>query len=153
MVKVSTTHNSGNEAIAAKSTGSSSLTKASTHASEAFSSILKASSIQAFDGSLKELISTVKSAGEKFIRNPNDELLKSYKDSITLFLDQFRKEFLRLKEEFGTKRNGEQKINILIETVSEEVATVTRETLSESKATELLASLDDIRGLVIDILG
>ena len=34
-----------------------------------------------------------------------------------------------------------------------EVAALTREALNEGKAIELLASLDDIRGLVLDVIG
>lgn len=153
MVKVetSTTMRMGADALANKA-GSVNSGSASNFASS-FASVIKDTSIKAFNGSMQELISIVQANGAKFIKNPDEDNLNSYKNSIKQYLERFKKEFISLKEEFGTKQNGEQKIYQLLNTIEEDVASVTRETLTNSKATELLSSLDDIRGLVIDILG
>lgn len=118
-----------------------------------FVSSLKDARVEIFDGNMKELIEVVKARGDKFIKSPDENLLNSYKESIKMFLKRIKDEFLSLKEEFGTKKDGEQKIYQLVETSEGEVSELTRETLTESKAMGLLASLDDIRGLVVDIMG
>jgi len=79
--------------------------------------------------------------------------LNSYKESVKLFLKKLKEEFLSLKEEFGAKKDGEQKVYQTVNTAESEVSALTREALTENKAIELLASLDDIRGLVLDIIG
>lgn len=119
----------------------------------AFVNNLKDARVEIFDGSMKELVQVVKERGEKFLKSPDENLLSSYKDSIRFFLKKLKDEFLSLKEEFGTKKDGEQKIYQLVETTEAEVSQLTRETLTESRAMGLLASLDDVRGLVLDIMG
>lgn len=114
---------------------------------------LKGARVEIFDGSMKELVQVVKERGEKFMKSPDENLLSSYKESIRFFLKKLKDEFLSLKEEFGTKKDGEQKVFQLVETTEAEVSQLTRETLTESKAMGLLASLDDVRGLVLDIMG
>jgi uncharacterized protein YaaR (DUF327 family) len=118
-----------------------------------FNSQLKTAKKNAFDGDLKSLISLVKDLGNKFLRAPNENLLHSYKDSIKDFLNKISNDFISLREEFGPKQDGEQKVYQLVKTAESEVESLTKETLTESKAVDLLASLDDIRGLVLDILG
>lgn len=119
----------------------------------AFVNNLKGARVEIFDGSMKELVQVVKERGEKFMKSPDENLLSSYKESIRFFLKKLKDEFLSLKEEFGTKKDGEQKVFQLVETTEAEVSQLTRETLTESKAMGLLASLDDVRGLVLDIMG
>lgn len=118
-----------------------------------FRASLKDARLGIFNGSMKELINEVKTRGEKFLRNPEEGLLNSYKESVKLFLNKLKNEFLSLKEEFGAKRDGEQKIYQTVDTADGEVSALTREALSEGKALNLLASLDDIRGLVLDVIG
>ncbi len=119
----------------------------------AFVNNLKEARVEIFDGNMKELVQVVKERGEKFLKSPDENLLTSYKESIRFFLKKLKDEFLSLKEEFGTKKDGEQKIYQLVETTEAEVSQLTRETLTESRAMGLLASLDDVRGLVLDIMG
>ncbi|MDD3147195.1 MAG: DUF327 family protein [Candidatus Riflebacteria bacterium] len=118
-----------------------------------FRASFKEARLGIFNGTMKELIDEVKARGEKFLRNPEEGLLNSYKESVKLFLNRLKNEFLSLKEEFGAKRDGEQKVFQTVNTAEGEVASLTREALSEGKAINLLASLDDIRGLVLDVIG
>ena len=118
-----------------------------------FNTQLKTAKKSVFDGDLKSLISMVKDLGDKFLRSPDEKLLHSYKDSIKDFLNKISTDFISLREEFGAKQEGEQKVYQLVKTAESEVESLTKETLTESKAVDLLASLDDIRGLVLDILG
>lgn len=118
-----------------------------------FQSSIKGARLGIFDGDMRELIGIVKERGEKFMRAPEEGLLNSYKDSIRMFLKKLKDEFLSLKEEFGCKQEGEQKVYQLVETSEAEVSELTREALSSNKAMNLLTSLDDIRGLVLDVMG
>ena len=118
-----------------------------------FRASIKEARLDIFNGNMKELISIVKARGEQFVRSPEEGLLNSYKESVKLFLRKLKDEFLSLKEEFGTKKDGEQKVYQIVNTSESEVSALTREALSEGKAMDLLASLDDIRGLVLDVMG
>ena len=118
-----------------------------------FTSNLKNARTAMFDGDMKELLKVVKDRGESFLRSPDENLLTSYKESVKMFLTKLKKEFLSLREEFGARQDGEQKVYQLVETVSSEAEALTRQALNENKALELLSGLDDIRGLVIDIIG
>ena len=120
---------------------------------DAFKASYKNARVEIFNGTMKELVSEVKQRGEKFLKSPEEGLLNSYKESVKLFLKKLKEEFLSLKEEFGAKKDGEQKVYQTVNTAESEVSALTREALTEHKAIELLASLDDIRGLVLDIIG
>ncbi|PKL43855.1 MAG: hypothetical protein CVV41_08820 [Candidatus Riflebacteria bacterium HGW-Riflebacteria-1] len=122
-------------------------------AGTSFQSTIKGARVEIFDGSMRELIGMVKERGEKFVRSPEEGLLNSYKESIRLFLKKLKDEFLSLKEEFGCKKDGEQKVYQLVERSESEVNELTREALNGNKAMDLLTSLDDIRGLVLDVMG
>lgn len=118
-----------------------------------FQSSIKGARLEIFDGNMRELINMVKERGEKFVKSPEEGLLNSYKESVRLFLKKLKDEFLSLKEEFGCKRDGEQKVYQLVDRSESEVAELTREALDGNKAMELLTSLDDVRGLVLDVIG
>ncbi len=134
-------------------TGSSKPAGLASSGGDSFRASLKDAHVEIFNGNMKELIEVVKTRGEKFVRNPEEGLLNSYKESVKLFLKKLKEEFLSLKEEFGAKRDGEQKVYQTVQSVESEVNAMTREALSEGKAIDLLASLDDIRGLVLDVIG
>ncbi|MDN5279750.1 MAG: hypothetical protein PWR01_3715 [Clostridiales bacterium] len=120
---------------------------------KAFTGKLKEARVQILGENLDELAKVVKERGDTFLKSPEEGLLKSYKESIKQFLAKVSKEFLALKEEFGAAREGEQKVFQLVKSTDSEVESLTKETLTQSRAVGLLASLDDIRGLVLDIMG
>ncbi|EKD81746.1 MAG: hypothetical protein ACD_39C01659G0003 [uncultured bacterium] len=134
-------------------TGSGKPVSGSRSTGASFQSSIKNARMEIFDGDMRELIGMVKERGEKFVRSPEEGLLNSYKESIRLFLKKLKDEFLSLKEEFGCKKDGEQKVYQLVERSESEVSELTREALTGNKAMDLLTSLDDIRGLVLDVMG
>ena len=107
--------------------------------SDSFQSVFKTARLDNFNGTMKELLDIVKVRGDAFIHSPQEESLSSYRESVKLFLNRIKDEFLSLKEEFGASRDGEH--------------SMTKEAFTQDKALDLLASLDDIRGLVIDVIG
>lgn len=141
-----------NRTIDTKAGASKPATSSSTRGSD-FRASIKDARLEIFNGNMKELIDMVKARGDRFVRAPEEGLLNSYKESVKLFLRKLKDEFLSLKEEFGTKKDGEQKVYQTVNTAESEVSALTREALTEGKAINLLASLDDIRGMVLDVIG
>ena len=121
--------------------------------SDSFQSVFKTARLDNFNGTMKELLDIVKVRGDAFIHSPQEESLSSYRESVKLFLNRIKDEFLSLKEEFGASRDGEQRVYQLVETAGGQADSMTKEAFTQDKALDLLASLDDIRGLVLDMIG
>ena len=124
-----------------------------TSVNESFQSVLKTARLDNFNGSMQELLGIVRQRGEQFIHSPQEESLTSYRESVKYFLNKIREEFLSLKEEFGAKRDGEQRVYQLVDKAEGQADSLTKEAFSQDKALDLLSSLDDIRGLVLDVIG
>lgn len=78
--------------------------------------------------------------------------LKKYKDLIQKFLDYAVNKMYHLKEQPGWDRRGRRKIYVMVETVNEELEELTKALLSEQKdKIAILAKIDEIRGLLVDI--
>jgi uncharacterized protein YaaR (DUF327 family) len=121
--------------------------------SDSFQSVFKTARLDNFNGTMKELLDIVRTRGTEFIHSPQEESLNSYRESVKLFLNRIKDEFLSLKEEFGASRDGEQRLYQLVETAGGQADSMTKEAFTQDKAVDLLASLDDIRGLVLDVIG
>ncbi len=121
--------------------------------SNSFQSVFKTARLDNFNGSMKELLDIVRARGETFVHSPQEESLNSYRESVKLFLNRIKKEFLSLKEEFGASRDGEQRVYQLIDNAGGQADSLTKEAFTQDKALDLLSSLDDIRGLVLDVIG
>lgn len=104
------------------------------------------------EGNLSELLGKIRALGKKFLQSPSNDTLEEYRDGIGQFLERISKELFSLKQELGLEKDGQQKVYQLVETVNRELETLTRDTLREEQALRLLGSLDEIRGLVLDLL-
>ena len=155
MVKISSTTASkaGTKSLSGNSQFKAASNTNAVNPATTFTAVLKNSAIKSFDGTMQELIAIVQKTGNIFLRNPNEDNLNSYKNSLKQYLEKFKNEFISLSQEFGLKPNGDKNVYTILNTIESDVAAITRDTLTNNKATELLATLDDIRGLVIDILG
>lgn len=148
-----------NKAINNTATGNASLKSSSNISgnfsanSSSFLSVMKAASLDKFNGSMQDLLSIVRKLGKEFLNSPQESSLNNYRESIKYFLKRIKEEFLSLKDEFGCEHNGEQKIYQLVDNAGGQADSLTKEAFSNDKALELLSNLDDIRGLVLDIIG
>ena len=124
----------------------------SSESEKSFQAKVKTIQREKLDGDLKGILDQVRNRGRLFLAGPSQERLETYKDGLKQFLDRVKKEIFSLKNELGPEKDGQQKVFQLIETVDSEIDGLTRETLQQDKALALLASLDDIRGLALDIL-
>ena len=117
-----------------------------------FSESVKTARRSLVDGELKGMLDQTRRLGDVFLKSPDESKMNSYKQAIKEFLERAGKELFSLKQEMGNASQGQQKVYQLIETVDREVDSLTRETLQKDKALLLLGSLDDIRGLVLDLI-
>lgn len=151
-VKINNSNISNTSSSGIKSSSSTSSTSG-VGGSDTFQSVFKTARLDNFNGSMKELLDIVRARGEAFIHSPQEESLSSYRESVKLFLNKIKEEFLSLKEEFGASRDGEQRVYQLIDNAEGQADSLTKEAFTQDKALDLLSSLDDIRGLVIDVTG
>lgn len=126
---------------------------ASGAAGASFAERLTGARRQQLDAALSALIDKVRSEGRDFLRDPDERHLGRYRQAVRDFLGRVRIEAFALREEPGLMRDGQQKLYELVATADAEIAGLTRETLAEQdRPLRLLASLDEIRGLILDFL-
>ncbi len=134
-----------------KTTGVSSGGAAGRPEGSDFADSVKTARKTLLDGELRKMLDQTRALGEVFLRSPDEEKLDRYKQGIKEYLERASKEAFSLRQEFGTAHGGQQKVYQLVETVNKEIDSLTQETLQKDKALALLSSLDEIRGLVLDL--
>ncbi len=101
---------------------------------------------------LGSLLSDIEKQGKALGDTLNLRDLKKYKDLIQKFLDYAVNKMYQMREEHGWDRRGRHKVYSLVETVNQEMENLTKMLLSEQKdKITILAKVDEIRGLLIDI--
>lgn len=97
-----------------------------------------------------ELVDEITKQGEKFSKNPTHEELSIYKSMIKQFLKHATDNMFRV--EYHTGGRMKQKIYTLMKIIDEKLEALTRLVLDQqTKNIDLLATLDEIRGLLIDL--
>lgn len=97
------------------------------------------------------LIAEIKKQGEKFAKNPNLEELKLYKSMIMEFLKYVTEHMYAVEHHTGGTRMR-QKIYTVTKIIDEKLDALTQFVLSQqAQNINLLATLDEIRGLLIDL--
>lgn len=122
-------------------------------AANTFQAVFKGARLEEFNGSMNELLDIVRNRGQEFLDSPQEKSLNNYKESVKYFLGRLKEEFLSLKDEFGAKRDGEQKVYQLVDTAGGQAEALAKEAFSKDDALNLLSTLDEIRGLVLDVIG
>lgn len=101
---------------------------------------------------LEKLFDDIDKQGKSLGNSLNLKDLKKYKDLIQKFLDYAVNKMYHLKEQPGWDRKGRYKIYTVIESVNKELEKLTAMLLSEQQdKISILAKVDDIRGLLVDI--
>lgn len=102
---------------------------------------------------IRELVGLISEQGEKLAQKVDIRELKKYKQLISQFMD----EAVANSHEF-TKRNildrrGRHKVYAIVRKVDEELGKLTSDILSDEKDNiKILQRLDDIRGLILDLV-
>ncbi|MBU7007745.1 YaaR family protein [Phosphitispora fastidiosa] len=101
---------------------------------------------------LGNLLSDIEKQGRVLGGTLNIRDLKKYKDLIQKFLDYAVNKMYQMREQHGWDRRGRHKVYSMVETVNKEMESLTQMLLSEQKdKIAVLAKVDEIRGLLIDI--
>lgn len=96
------------------------------------------------------LIEEITKQGEKFYKNPTYEELKLYKSMIKEFLKHTTKNMFVVEHHTGGRLR--QKIYTVTKVIDKKLSALTELVLNQqSKTINLLSTLDEIRGLLIDL--
>jgi hypothetical protein len=117
---------------------------------------LKIAETESIHVAFDNLIAEIKKQGEKFAKNPNLEELKLYKSMIMEFLKYVTEHMYAVEHHTGGTRTGgtrmRQKIYTVTKIIDEKLDALTQFVLSQqAQNINLLATLDEIRGLLIDL--
>jgi uncharacterized protein YaaR (DUF327 family) len=97
-----------------------------------------------------KLIDAITEQGKKFYRNPTQELLKIYKSMVKDFLEYVTEHMFGVEHYTGGKMK--QKIYTVAKIIDKKLQALTQLVLSQQMQNiELLSTLDEIRGLLIDL--
>lgn len=101
---------------------------------------------------LEGLFADIQRQGGALAESLNLKDLMKYKELIQKFLDYAVNKMYHLKEQSGWDRRGRHKVYTLVETVNKELEDLTKMLMSEQKdKISILAKVDEIRGLLVDI--
>jgi uncharacterized protein YaaR (DUF327 family) len=111
---------------------------------------LKFAETEAIHLQFDELIDEIIKQGERFAKNPNQELLKIYKSMIKDFLKYVTDHMLQVEHHTGGKLK--QKIYTVTKIIDQRLVQLTEYLLQKQAGNiNLLSTLDEIRGLLVDL--
>ncbi|WHH57071.1 YaaR family protein [Petroclostridium sp. X23] len=108
---------------------------------------------QNYEERLASLLSQIDKQGEKLSKSVDIRELKRYKKLISEFLYDAVNNSHKFHKESMLDRRGRHRVYAIISKVNENVDNLTAEVLKEEKDNiKVLQKLDDIRGLLLDIM-
>jgi uncharacterized protein YaaR (DUF327 family) len=106
-----------------------------------------------FRGRLKNLLERIDMQAQKLSERLDIAELKRYRSLVTEFLDVSVRHSSEYKREHTLDARGRHRIFGIVKKIDEELEMLTREVLKEQKDyIGVLAKLEDIRGLLVDII-
>jgi uncharacterized protein YaaR (DUF327 family) len=98
-----------------------------------------------------DLIEEITRQGEKFSKNPTFQELKTYKSLVMAFLTHISEHMFSVEHHTGGSRM-QQKIYTVTKVIDERLNALSKLVFNQqAKNIDLLATLDEIRGLLIDL--
>jgi uncharacterized protein YaaR (DUF327 family) len=102
---------------------------------------------------VQELAQQITKQGEKLGKKVDIRELKTYKNMISEFLDEAVNNSQKFSKESFLDRRGRHKVYATVKKINSELERLTKEVLKDEKDNiAILGSLDDIRGLIIDLI-
>lgn len=99
------------------------------------------------------LMEDIKKQGRKLADRTTLEDLMQYKRMISQFMDISVRKMLKFRKDDYLDRNGRHHIYALVQKVDNRLAALTQEVLSSQKdQLTILSYIDDIRGLLMDMM-
>ncbi|MBN1897897.1 MAG: YaaR family protein [Spirochaetes bacterium] len=117
-----------------------------------YDKLLEVQDVESAKLELDQLLEEIDSAGREFAHTPTLETLRKYKSLVKGFLETVIKKIYKIKEKMGRKYWLKQKVYIVIEKINDRLEKLTNYILKkEAEHIDLLATLDEIRGLLVDM--
>jgi len=108
---------------------------------------------QNLDTDLDSALETIEELGKKLRAQPTLANLKTYKAAVRSFLQQAINGSYELSERRFIDRLGRRRLFVVVAKIDEQLEELTRMVLDKQDSTlELAAKLDEIRGLLLDIV-
>ncbi len=119
----------------------------------AFSSTLKKLEFKNYEERIRVLADKIQSQGKKLEKKADIRDLKVYKQLISEFLDEAVAHSHSFTKKSFLDRRGRHRVYAIIKKINEELIELTNEVIkSEQNNLSILKKLDDIRGLILDLL-
>ncbi len=116
-----------------------------------FSQILKTAGEQPAAG-WDQLLSQVDEAAKKMLTQPSMETLRSYRAAVRDFLKEAIPGSYRMKGESRWDRRGNRRLFCVVQKINQKLEELTAAVLQKNaKPMELMAKVDEIRGLLVDL--
>lgn len=116
-----------------------------------FLEALKVTSDDLTTKELDEILLSVDEAGRALMEDPTYENLITYKDLVKRFMKETLSRLYRVREKMS-RRTFDEKIYVIVEEVDKRLAALTDEVLaSQIDPLTLVAKLDEIRGMLVDL--
>lgn len=107
---------------------------------------------QNLDETLKQMANDIIRQGEKLSKKVDISELRVYKKMIAEFLEEAVNGFARFSKESYMDRRGRYRIYSIVKNVNKNLEELTQEILkTERDHLKILARIEDIRGLILDI--
>lgn len=117
-----------------------------------YDKLLEITAVKEINLELDKLIDRVDEVGKRFANNPDIQNLQEYKSLIKAFLDTMIQKMYKIKEKMGHRSWVKQKVFITVEKINEKLEQLTKFVLEkQNENINLLATLDEIRGLLVDL--
>lgn len=101
---------------------------------------------------LDKLIKEIEVQGQRLANRRTLIELKKYKEMVRNFLREVVSSGYQVKEEAGWDRRGRYKVHVLVDRVNAKLEELTEEILQKEKSqVDILARVDEIRGLLVDM--
>lgn len=118
-----------------------------------FKNHLKQQDELCFEERIKHLVDKIGKQGEKLSQKIDLKELKIYKRLISDFLDEVVSNSHKFSKENSLDRRGRYKVYATVKKINKELDELTQDVLKEEKDNiAILKRIEDIRGLVLDLL-
>lgn len=120
--------------------------------SQFFDKLLEVTNVKEINLELDKIIDRIDTVGKRFAKNPDIENLSEYKSLIKAFLDTVMNKIFKIKEKMGNRSWVKHKVYITVEKIDKKLEELTNFILNkETENINLLATLDEIRGMLVDL--
>lgn len=118
-----------------------------------FSSTLKKQTSQNLDEMLKKMAQDIIKQGERLGEKVDIAELKAYKRMVSEFLEESVRGFARFSRESFMDRRGRHRLYATVKKINESLEDLTKEIISnEQDHLKILGRIEDIRGMILDII-